>query len=210
MAIVPETTWEVEQQHRKDRWAACGTTGATVWFTGLSGAGKSTIASAVEQRLLSAGQAAYGLDGDKLRTGLNADLGFDQAAREENVRRVAEVAKLLADAGVVVLTAVISPYAAGREHARRIHDQAGLGFVEVHVATSLEVCESRDVKGLYQRARAGEMSGLTGVDDPYEAPASPELTVHGHGDLDLCVRSVLSSLGRFGIPGCASAAPGSS
>jgi adenylyl-sulfate kinase len=194
VAIVPETTWEIEAAARSQRRSATGLSGGTLWFTGLSGAGKSTIATSVEARLLGLGRAVYRLDGDKLRTGLNADLGFDRAAREENVRRVAEVARLLADAGVLVLTALISPYAAGREFARQIHREANLPFVEIHVATPIEVCEARDVKGLYARARAGEMQGLTGVDDPYEPPAEPDLVVEGRGDLVATVDVVLRLL----------------
>lgn len=205
MAIVPEVSWSEMLQRRQEHWDATGTTGATVWFTGLSGAGKSTIAEAVEARLVAAGQSTYLLDGDKLRTGLNADLGFDRPAREENVRRVAEVAKLLADAGVLVLAAIISPYAAGREHARRVHQEAGLHFAEVHVATPLDVCEERDVKGLYARARAGRMQGMTGVDDPYESPDAPELTLQGHGDLAASVDRVLAHLAPWGIPAPADA-----
>ncbi len=197
MAIVPETTWEIEAQLRSQRWAATGLSGGTVWFTGLSGAGKSTIASAVEARLLSLERAAYRLDGDKLRTGLNADLGFDRVAREENVRRVAEVARLLADAGVIVLTALISPYAAGREFARAIHRAARLPFAEIYVATPLDICEARDVKGLYARARAGEMQGMTGVDDPYEPPVDPELVVEGRGDLEATSDLVLALLASW-------------
>jgi adenylyl-sulfate kinase len=198
VAIVPETSWEVEAQLRADRWAAAGVSGGTLWFTGLSGAGKSTIATAVEERLLASGRLAYRLDGDKLRTGLNADLGFDRSAREENVRRVAEVARLLADAGTVALAAVISPYASGRDFARRIHLEAGLPYAEIYVATSLAVCEARDVKGLYARARAGQMEGMTGVDDPYEPPVAPELVVEGHGDLPTTVEAVLAVVAGWG------------
>jgi bifunctional enzyme CysN/CysC len=149
--------------------------GATVWFTGLSGSGKSTIAVEVERRLVAAGRAAYLLDGDNLRHGLNADLGFSAADRTENIRRVGEVARLFADAGVVALVPVISPYAADRDRARAIHDAAGLRFVEVWVDTPLELCEQRDPKGLYAKARAGEIKGFTGIDDPYEPPVHPEL-----------------------------------
>jgi len=152
-----------------------------VWFTGLPGAGKSTVAAAVEERLLAAGVRAFMLDGDNLRHGLNGDLGFTAADRTENVRRVAEVARLFADAGVVALVPVISPYRAGRAHARELHEAAGLPFVEVFVDTPIEVCEQRDPKGLYAKARAGELTGFTGVDDPYEAPEHPELVVGAEG-----------------------------
>jgi bifunctional enzyme CysN/CysC len=151
------------------------TGGATVWFTGLSGSGKSTVAAEVERALVAAGRPAYLLDGDNLRHGLNADLGFSAADRSENIRRVGEVARLFADAGVVALVPVISPYRADRDRARAIHGGVGLRFVEVFVDTPLEVCEARDPKGLYKLARKGEITGFTGIDDPYEAPASPDL-----------------------------------
>jgi bifunctional enzyme CysN/CysC len=173
----PDVVWH-EHLPRDERWAALGGGGgATVWFTGLSGSGKSTVAAEVERRLLAAGRAAYLLDGDNLRHGLNADLGFSAADRTENVRRVAEVARLFADAGVVALVPVISPFRAGRDAARALHAAAGLLFVEVWMSTALEVCEARDPKGLYARARAGELTLMTGVDDPYEAPSSPELVI---------------------------------
>ena len=150
-------------------------TGATVWFTGLSGSGKSTVAAELERALVAAGRPAYLLDGDNLRHGLNADLGFSAADRSENIRRVGEVARLFADAGVVALVPVISPYRADRDRARAIHESAGVPFVEVFVDTPLEVCEARDPKGLYAKARAGEIKGFTGIDDPYEAPLHPDL-----------------------------------
>ena len=151
------------------------TAGATVWFTGLSGSGKSTVAAEVERALVTAGRPAYLLDGDNLRHGLNADLGFSAGDRSENIRRVGEVARLFADAGVVALVPVISPYRADRAAARAIHDGVGLRFVEVFVDTPLEVCEARDPKGLYKLARRGEITGFTGVDDPYETPPEPDL-----------------------------------
>ncbi|MEY2432257.1 MAG: bifunctional enzyme CysN/CysC [Acidimicrobiaceae bacterium] len=149
--------------------------GATVWFTGLSGSGKSTVAAICERRLLDSGRPAYLLDGDNLRHGLNGDLGFTAADRSENIRRVGEVARLFADAGLIALVPVISPYRTDRQQARAAHDAAGLPFVEVFVDTPLELCEARDPKGLYAKARAGEIIGFTGIDDPYEAPSSPEL-----------------------------------
>jgi len=149
--------------------------GATVWFTGLSGSGKSTVAAELERALVAAGRPAYLLDGDNLRHGLNADLGFSAADRSENIRRVGEVARLFADAGVVALVPVISPYRTDRDRARAIHEAAGVPFVEVFVDTPLEVCEARDPKGLYAKARAGEIKGFTGIDDPYEAPVHPDL-----------------------------------
>jgi bifunctional enzyme CysN/CysC len=151
--------------------------GATIWFTGLSGSGKSTVAAACERLLLEAGQPAYLLDGDNLRHGLNADLGFNAEARAENVRRVGEVARLFADAGVVVVVPLISPYRADRDRVREAHAVAELPFYEVHVDTPIELCEARDPKGLYAKARAGEIKGFTGIDDPYEAPLAPELVL---------------------------------
>lgn len=154
--------------------------GATLWFTGLSGSGKSTIASAVEVALLRVGRPAYVLDGDNVRLGLNGDLGFSADDRIENVRRVAHVAQFLADAGVVALVPVISPYRRARQYTRDIHSEAGLPFGEVWVSTPLEVCEQRDPKGLYAKARAGLISGFTGIDDAYEVPLRPELELPAH------------------------------
>jgi bifunctional enzyme CysN/CysC len=170
--------WHASSLPRADRWDRIGTSGATIWFTGLSGSGKSTLAVAVERLLVDAGRSAYLLDGDNLRHGLNGDLGFTPADRDENVRRVGEVARLFADAGVVSLVPLISPYRAGRERARAMHEAAGLAFVEVFVDTPIELCEQRDPKGLYKLARAGQLTGFTGIDDPYEAPLDPELVVH--------------------------------
>ena len=146
-----------------------------MWFTGLSGSGKSTVAAICEQRLLGEGRPAYLLDGDNLRHGLNGDLGFSADDRSENIRRVGEVARLFADAGVIALVPVISPYRADRAQARAAHRDAGLPFFEVFVDTPIELCETRDPKGLYAKARAGEIKGFTGIDDPYEAPLEPEL-----------------------------------
>jgi bifunctional enzyme CysN/CysC len=148
-----------------------------VWFTGLSGSGKSTVATEVERLLVGRHQPTYLLDGDNLRHGLNGDLGFSAGDRAENVRRVGEVARLFADAGVVALVPVISPYRSGRDAVRAMHAAAGLAFVEVFVDTPLEECERRDPKGLYKLARAGEITGCTGIDDPYEPPLSPELVL---------------------------------
>jgi len=177
----PNVVWHESDVPRAERWAAARAHGATVWLTGLSGSGKSTIASALATRLAARGVLTYTLDGDNLRHGLNGDLGFSATDRTENVRRVAEVARLFADAGVVALVPVISPYRAGRTHARQLHEAAGLTFVEVFVDTPIEVCEQRDPKGLYAKARAGELTGFTGVDDPYEAPEQPEVVVGAAG-----------------------------
>ncbi|MEU8135489.1 adenylyl-sulfate kinase [Streptodolium elevatio] len=149
--------------------------GATVWFTGLSGSGKSTVSVVAERLLVARGIAAYRLDGDNLRHGLNSDLGFGAADRTENIRRVGEVARLFADAGVVALVPVISPYRADRDRARELHERDGVPFLEVFVDTPIEVCESRDPKGLYAKARTGEIKDFTGINAPYEAPLEPEL-----------------------------------
>ena len=151
--------------------------GATVWLTGLSGSGKSTVAVALERQLVASGRPAYRLDGDNLRHGLNADLGFTAADRDENVRRAGQVSWLFADAGVVAIVALISPYRAGRDEIRALHEAAGLPFLEVFVDTPIELCEQRDPKGLYVKARAGEIKGFTGIDDPYEPPEHPALVL---------------------------------
>lgn len=189
-----EVVWH-QHAPRGDRWAAIGSAGgATIWLTGLSGSGKSTVAVEVERRLLAAGRPCYLLDGDNLRHGINADLGFDRPSREENVRRVGEVARLFADAGLVALVPVIAPYAAGRAAVRAAHEAAGLRLLEVHVATSLARCEARDPKGLYARARAGQLSGMTGIDDPYEEPAAPELRLAGDEPVEEAAEAVLRLL----------------
>jgi bifunctional enzyme CysN/CysC len=183
--------WHPGEVARGDR----PTRGATVWLTGLSGSGKSTVAVAAERALVQAGRPAYVLDGDNLRHGLNADLGFSAADRAENVRRVGHVASLLADAGVVALVPLVSPYRADRDLVRALHVDAGLPFVEVFVDTPLELCEQRDPKGLYKKARAGELTGFTGIDDPYEPPASPELVLRPEdGDAAAMAVAVLGLL----------------
>jgi bifunctional enzyme CysN/CysC len=167
--------WDAGKLTRERRWEQLDAHGATLWFTGLPSSGKSTIAAALEERLVDAGIAAYRLDGDNLRHGLNANLGFTAQDRAENVRRTAHAARLLADAGVVAIASLVSPYAADRDAARAAHEEAGIEFLEVFVNTPVEECERRDPKGLYAKARAGEITGFTGVDDPYEAPVTPEL-----------------------------------
>ena len=151
--------------------------GCTVWFTGLSGAGKTTLSFALEEFLVSRGISAYGLDGDNIRTGLNKNLGFAPEDREENIRRVAEVGKLFADSGTVALCAFVSPYKKDRDLARRLHQEAGLPFLEIFVDTPIEECEKRDTKGLYKKARAGQIKGFTGIDQPYEAPDNPDVVI---------------------------------
>ncbi len=193
----PNVVWHPGELARAERWEALGGAGATVWFTGLSGSGKSTVAAAVEAALVQRGRPAYLLDGDNLRHGLNGDLGFTAADREENVRRASEVARLFADAGVVALVPLISPYRAGRDRARAIHEVAGLAFIEVFVDTPVELCERRDPKGLYAKARAGEITGFTGVDDPYEPPLAPELVLTPDaGDPGAQAQLVLELLAR--------------
>jgi bifunctional enzyme CysN/CysC len=177
----PDVVWHELGMARASRWSATRLSGATVWLTGLSGSGKSTVAGEVTSLLVARGVATYTLDGDNLRHGLNGDLGFSAADRTENVRRIGEVARLFADAGLVVLVPVISPYRAGRDRARQLHVAASLEFVEVFVDTPLEVCEARDPKGLYAKARAGTLAGMTGIDDTYEAPLAPELVVQADG-----------------------------
>ncbi|MHB1535287.1 MAG: adenylyl-sulfate kinase [Acidimicrobiales bacterium] len=179
--VSSNAVWHPPALTRAERWAQLRLSGATVWFTGLSGSGKSTVAAEVERLLVARGRPTGLLDGDNLRHGLNGDLGYSAAARAENVRRVGEVAALLADAGVVALVPLISPYRAGRAAARARHAERGLRFVEVWMDTPLAVCEARDAKGLYARARAGEISGFTGIDDPYEAPDAPELVLRSGG-----------------------------
>jgi bifunctional enzyme CysN/CysC len=161
---------------KEARAARLGQRPVVLWFTGLSGAGKSTIANLVEKKLHAMGRHSYLLDGDNLRHGLNKDLGFTEADRVENIRRVAEVARLMIDAGLIVLTAFISPFRAERDMARSLVGTDE--FLEIYVDTPLAVAETRDVKGLYRKARRGELSNFTGIDSPYEAPESPELVVN--------------------------------
>ncbi len=189
-------TWHAGDVSRADRAALLGGGGATLWFTGLSGSGKSTVAAATERRLVASGRAAYRLDGDNLRSGINGDLGFSREERLENCRRVAEVARLFADAAMVAIVAVISPYAESRELARRIHAEAGLPFVEVFMATPAAVCAVRDPKGLYARASTGSIDSFTGIDDPYEVPDHPDLSIDPRVSVDEAVDLVLAALAR--------------
>ncbi|MEM6655841.1 MAG: adenylyl-sulfate kinase [Planctomycetota bacterium] len=193
----PQVVWHEQTVTRAMREQASGNRGCVLWFTGLSGSGKSTVANAVDKLLFELGVRSYVLDGDNVRHGLNATpamlaarhgdafgerfgLGFGQQDREENIRRIGEVAKLFCEAGIVTLTAFVSPYRSDRDAVRESLGGSGLSggdFFEVFVDAPLEVCESRDPKGLYKKARAGEIKGFTGIDDPYEAPADPELTL---------------------------------
>jgi adenylylsulfate kinase len=168
-------TWHDGEISPEERHKNLGQKGCTLWMTGLSASGKSTIAVALEQVLLQQGKHAYRLDGDNIRHGLNKNLGFSAEDRAENIRRIGEVTKLFADAGIISITSFISPYAADRDAARQLHADAGIPFFEIHVTLPLEVAEERDPKGLYKKARAGEIKGFTGIDDPYEEPQNAEL-----------------------------------
>ena len=172
-----DVTWHPSALDRDDRWLAIDQRGGTVLLTGLSASGKSTIAVALERRLVESGQSAYLLDGDNIRHGLSEDLGFTPAERSEHIRRVGQVARLMADAGTIAVVSLISPLAADREHLREAHNQGNLPFIEVFVDTPVEECERRDPKGLYARVRAGEIKGFTGIDAPYEPPEHPEIRV---------------------------------
>ena len=180
-----------------DRTSMLGHAGRTVWFTGLSGSGKSTLAFAVEEALVARGVAAYVLDGDNVRFGLNRDLGFSPADRTENIRRIGEVCRLFQDAGLVVLSAFISPYRADRDAVRALHPEGA--FVEVFVDTPLELCEERDVKGLYARARAGEITEFSGISAPYEVPEAPDMTVDCTRPLEECVAAILDHVASPGV-----------
>jgi len=177
------------------RAKSLGQKGVTIWFTGLSASGKSTIACAVEQSLLNLHKFTYRLDGDNIRFGLNNDLGFDEASRNENIRRIGEVSKLFADACCIVLTAFISPYRTDRDRARELHSKGGLGFIEVFVDAPLDVVEQRDPKGLYKKARAGLIKDFTGISAPYEAPVNPEIHIKtDEHDVGQSVRIILDYL----------------
>jgi adenylylsulfate kinase len=171
-------TWQDGEVSREDRFDILRQRGATIWFTGLSGSGKSTIAVALERALFNIGKLSYRLDGDNVRLGINKNLGFSEADRTENIRRIGEVAKLFGDAGVLSLSSFISPYMADRDEVRALHEAAGLEFIEVFVDCSLAEAEKRDPKGLYKKARAGEIQNFTGIDDPYEAPTRAEIHLH--------------------------------
>ena len=191
-------TWHEGHVTRPDREKLLRQQGVTLWFTGLSGSGKSTIAFTLEHALVERGHLAYVLDGDNVRHGLNKNLGFSAADREENIRRIGEVAKLFVDAGVVALTAFVSPFKADRDKVRALVPSGD--FIEIHCAADLGVCEQRDTKGLYAKARAGEIKEFTGISSPYEAPESPELKVDtGSQSLEESVAQVLSHLQAEGI-----------
>jgi len=184
--------WHDTNIKQEDREALLQQKSVVLWFTGLSGSGKSTIANAVEKRLAALGRLTYLLDGDNVRHGLNKDLGFGVSDRVENIRRIAEVCKLFLDAGIITLTAFISPLAADRENARQL---MGDRFIEVFVDCSLKACESRDPKGLYKKARAGEIKDFTGIDSPYEKPVNPEIVIiSDKQSIEDCVDDIINYL----------------
>lgn len=185
--------WHQASVDRDTRAKQRGHRSSILWFTGLSGAGKSTLANAVNAALHERGPSTYVLDGDNVRHGLCKDLGFSDADREENIRRIGEVAKLFLDAGVIVLTAFVSPFRADRDKARALVSEAD--FIEIHCAADLSICEQRDTKGLYAKARAGEIKEFTGISSPYEAPEQPELNINtGNNSLGGCVDQVIGYL----------------
>ncbi|MGH7804259.1 MAG: adenylyl-sulfate kinase [Candidatus Binatia bacterium] len=193
-------TWHDGAVTREERESALGQKGVTVWMTGLSASGKSTIAVALEQVLLQRGRHAYRLDGDNIRFGLNKNLGFSAEDRAENIRRIGEVAKLFSDAGVITLTSFISPYRRDRDLARKLHDDSQIPFLEVYVDCPIDEAEKRDPKGLYKKARAGELKGFTGIDDPYEAPEKAELTLRTDKlSVEESVAAILAELERRGM-----------
>jgi len=191
-------TWHAANVSNAEREEVLGQKGCVVWLTGLSGSGKSTIARRAEQLLLERGATAYVIDGDNVRMGLNADLGFSPEDRTENIRRIGAVAQLFADAGLITLTAFISPYRADRQVAR---DRNAEGrFLEAHIATKLETCEDRDPKGLYAKARAGVIPSFTGISAPYEAPENPELKITTEGKtIDQCAQEIVDALVERGF-----------
>lgn len=175
--VATNITWHEGEITAEKRHENMGQQGATLWLTGLSGSGKSTVAVALEQMLIARGKHAYRLDGDNVRHGLNKNLGFSAEDRTENIRRIGEVTKLFAESGMISITSFISPYKADRDLARTAHEEAGIPYFEVYVECPLEEAERRDPKGLYKKARAGEIKGFTGIDDPYEEPDSAELVI---------------------------------
>ena len=190
-------TWHEHNVTTADLQKLHGHKGVTIWFTGLSASGKSTLANAVAAMLHQMKVSTFVLDGDNIRHGLNKNLGFSAADREENIRRIGEVAKLFTDAGIVNLTAFISPYRADRDGARALQPQS---FIEIYCDPGVTVCELRDPKGLYKKARAGEIKGFTGIDDPYEAPAKPDLVLDtGAMSIEMCARAVIELLRKQGV-----------
>ena len=170
--------WHQGEVTREDRNQLLGQKGATLWFTGLSGSDKSTVAVALEKALFQRGKLTYRLDGDNVRLGINKNLGFSAVDRAENIRRIGEIAKLFVDSGVIALSSFISPYQADRDRVRELHAESDYAFIEIFVDCSLAAAEARDPKGLYKKARAGEIKNFTGIDDPYEAPQAAEIHLH--------------------------------
>ena len=168
-------TWHDGEISQTDRNNLLGQKGATLWLTGLSGSGKSTVAVALEKELFNRGKISYRLDGDNIRLGINSNLGFSAEDRKENIRRIGEISKLFVDCGILSLSSFISPYREDRDEVRALHDSSEMTFIEIFVDCSLDVAESRDPKGLYKKARAGEIKNFTGIDDPYECPLNPEI-----------------------------------
>ncbi len=198
--VATNITWHEGDVTAEERRANMNQTGCTIWMTGLSASGKSTIAVVLEQVLLQRGKHAYRLDGDNVRMGLNKNLGFSADDRAENIRRIGEVSKLFADAGVICIASFISPYVADRDAARALHDDSNLPFFEVFVNPPLSACEERDPKGLYKKARAGEIKGFTGIDDPYEEPKNPELLLPTHElSVEQATEKILELLEAKGI-----------
>jgi adenylylsulfate kinase len=198
--VATNVHWHEGEVTREERKSCMKQTGGTVWFTGLSASGKSTIAVAVEQVLCGQGHPAYRLDGDNIRMGLNKNLGFSADDRAENIRRIGEVCKLFSDAGVVTLASFISPYTADRDAVRALHADAGIPFIECYVEVPLDIAEERDPKGLYKKARAGEIKGFTGIDDPYEEPGNAELVLHtGDQTIEESVAATLASIAERGL-----------
>jgi adenylyl-sulfate kinase len=194
----PNVTWQDGALSREQRWRALDARGATIWITGLPSSGKSTVGAAVEERLVEQGRGAYLLDGDNLRCGICGDLGFSREDREANVDRVGELARLFADSGAIAVVALVSPYERTRRRVRERHEHDGLAFFEVFVDTPLALCAKRDSKGLYARARAGNLDGFTGVDDPYQPPRHPDLRITPELAPPLAVDAILELLHAAG------------
>ena len=200
MSKATNIVWHEGKITKEHRYAMLNQKGATIWLTGLSGSGKSTVSVALEQMMFKKGYMVYRLDGDNIRFGLNSNLGFSAEDRKENIRRISEVCKLMGDVGVVTTSAFISPYISDRDDARKVHEKAGIPFVEVHVDVPLEVAEQRDPKGLYKKARKGEIKNFTGIDDPYEAPINPEVKIDTHAlKVEECAQAILDYLIEKGI-----------
>ena len=198
--VATNITWHDGEVTRDERQKNLGQKGASLWMTGLSGSGKSTVAVALEQVLMQRGKHAYRLDGDNIRHGLNKNLGFSAEDRAENIRRIGEVTKLFADAGIISVNSFISPYVADRDAVRKVHEDDGIPFIEVYVDCTLEEAENRDPKGLYKKARAGEIKGFTGIDDPYEEPTNAEIHLKTHEmSVEDSVRAILEYLESKGL-----------